>query len=104
MLGKNEKWFDSKTEATSEIFPGVIVAITGFVVSGYTSIYYQGSETDCVLTITPPSGNSVPYIYSNNIYIACDTKVDYIYYTVKYDVGQDNRVLSRPTTFKYYNK
>lgn len=103
-LGKNEKWFNSKSEATTEFFPGVSVAITGFVVSGYTQIYYQGNYKDCVLTITPPSGNSVPYIFGNDIYIACDTKVDYIYYTVKYDVGQDNRALSRPTVFKYNNK
>ena len=104
LLGKNEKWFNSKSEATTEFFPGVSVATTGFVVSGYTEIYYQGNYKDCVLTITPPSGNSVPYIFGDNIYVACDTKVDYIYYTVKYDVGQDNRVLSRPTTFKYNNK
>ena len=104
LLGKNEKWFNSKSEATSENFPGVNVAITGFVVSGYTYIMYYGNKKDCVLTITPPSGNCVPYIYSNNIYIACDTKVDYIYYTINYDVGQDNRALSGPTIFKYNNK
>ena len=104
LLGKNEKWFNSKSEATSENFPGVNVAITGFVVSGYTYIMYYGNKKDCVLTITPPSGNCVPYIYSNNIYIACDTKVDYIYYTINYDVGQDNRALSGPTIFNYNNK
>ena len=104
LLGKNEKWFNSKTEATSELFQGVIVATTGFTVSGYLYIMYQGNKKECVLTITPPSGNCVPYIFGNNIFIACDTKVDYIYYTVKYDVGQDNRVLSRPYTAKYNNK
>ena len=104
LLGKNEKWFNSKNDATSEYFQGVVVAITGFVISGYTYIMYQGNKKECVVTITPPSGNCVPYIFSNSIYVACDTKVDYIYYTVKYDVGQDNRVLSRPTIFKYNNK
>ena len=104
LLGKNEKWFNSKSEATSEIFPGVNVAITGFVISGYTYIMYYGNKKDCVVTITPPSGNCVPYIYSNNIYVACDTNVDYIYYNINYGEGQDNRVLSRPTVFKYNNK
>lgn len=104
LLGKNEKWFNSKSEATSEIFPGVNVAITGFVISGYTYIMYYGNKKDCVVTITPPSGNCVPYIYSNNIYVACDTNVDYIYYNINYGEGQDNRALSRPTIFKYNNK
>ena len=104
LLGKNEKWFNSKSEATSEIFPGVIVATTGLTISGYTYIMYGGNKKECVVTITPPSGNCVPYIFSNHIFIACDTKVDYIYYTVKYDVGQDNRVLSSPNTIKYNNK
>lgn len=104
LLGKNEKWFNSKSEATSENFPGVNVAITGFVISGYTYIMYYGNKKDCVVTITPPSGNCVPYIYSNNIYVACDTNVDYIYYNINYGEGQDNRALSRPTIFKYNNK
>lgn len=103
-LGKNEKWFNSKSEATSEIFPGVIVAFTGFVISGYTYIMYQGNKKECVVTITPPSGNCVPYIFGNDIFIACDTKVDSIPYTVKYDVGQTNRVSSYLTSKKYNNK
>ena len=104
LLGKNEKWFNSKSEATSEIFSGVIVATTGFVISGYTYIYYQGTDKDCVVTITPPSGNCVPYIFSDDIYLACDTKVNSIYYTVKYDVGQDNRNAHYFTSIKYNNK
>ena len=105
LLGKNENWFNSKTEATSEIFPGVIVAITGFTISGYTyTMLVGGIKKECVVTITPPSGNCVPYIFSNSIYLACDTKVDYIYYTVKYDGGQDNRVANYSTSIKYNNK
>ena len=105
LLGKNENWFNSKNDATSEYFPGVIVATTGFTISGYTYVMYQGTtKKECVVTITPPSGNCVPYIFGDNIYVVCDTKVDHIYYTVKYDVGQDNRVLSKPTIFKYNNK
>lgn len=104
-LGKNEKWFNSKTEATSEIFPGVNVAITGLTISGYTYIMYKGTtKKECVVTITPPSGICVPYIFGDDIFIACDTKVNSIYYTVKYDVGQDNRVESSPTIYKYNNK
>lgn len=105
LLGKNEKWFNSKSEATSEIFPGVIVAITGFTISGYTyTMLVGGIKKECVVTITPPSGNSVPYIYGNSIYIACDTKVNYIYYNIKWDTGERNDTLSYNTSKKYNGK
>lgn len=105
LLGKNEKWFNSKSEATSELFSGVIVATTGFTISGYTYVIYIGGiKKECVVTITPPSGNCVPYIFNDEIFFACDTKVNGIYYTVKYDVGQDNRVSSYLTSKKYNNK
>lgn len=105
LLGKNEKWFNSKSEATSEIFPGVNVAFTGFTISGYTYVIYVGGiKKECVVTITPPSGNCVPYIFGNDIYLACDTKVENIYYTVKYDVGQDNRTSSYLTSKRYNGK
>lgn len=97
LLGKNENWFDSKSEATSEIYPNVNVAFTGLVISGYTYIIYAPDDTkrDCVVTITSPSGTCVPYIYLDNIWIASDTYIrNGIYYNEKYDVGQDNRVAS----------
>ena len=104
-LGKNEKWFNSKSEATSEIFPGVIVAITGFTISGYTYVTLVGGiEKDCVVTITPPSGNCVPYIFGDSIYIACDTKVDYIYYNINYGTGERNDTLSYSTSENYNGK
>ena len=104
-LGKNENWFNSKSEATSENFPGVNVAFTGFVISGYTYVIYIGGiKKECVVTITPPSGNCVPYIFGDDIFIACDTKVNSIYYTVKYDVGQDNRTSSYLTSKRYNGK
>lgn len=105
LLGKNEKWFNSKSEATSELFKGVIVATTGFTISGYTYIMVVGGiKKECVVTITPPSGNCVPYIFSNSIFIACDTKVNNIYYTNTFDGGQDNRVATYSTSLKYNNK
>lgn len=104
LLGKNENWFNSKTESTSEIFPGAIITTTGLVISGYTYIIYSPDDTkrDCVVTITSPGGTCVPYIYLDNIWIASDTYVrNGIYYKETYDVWQDNRVAPY---FEYVNK
>lgn len=90
-LGKNEKWFNSKSEATSEIFPGVNVAFTGLVISGYTYLMYGDIKKECVVTINPNiSGNFVPFIYGDKIFIASDTQTKWIYYSAKYDIGEYN--------------
>lgn len=104
LLGKNENWFNSKTESTSEIFPGAIISTTGLVISGYTYIIYSPDDTkrDCVVTITSPGGTCVPYIYLDNIWIVSDTYVrNGIAYKETYDVWQDNRVASY---FEYVDK
>lgn len=90
-LGKNEKWFNSKSEATSEIFPGANVAFTGLVISGYTYLMYGDIKKECVVTINPNvSGNFVPFIYGDKIYIASDTQTKWVYFSAKYDIGEYN--------------
>ena len=104
LLGKNENWFNSKTESTSEIFPGAIISTTGLVISGYTYIIYSPDDTkrDCVVTITSPGGTCVPYIYLDYIWIASDTYVrEGIAYKETYDVWQDNRIAPY---FEYVDK
>lgn len=110
-LGKNEKWFNSKSEATSEIFPGVSVAFTGLVISGYTYLMYGDIKKQCVVTINPNvSGNFVPFIYGDKIYIASDTQTKWVYFSAKYDIGEYNsstsyvdRVIYNGKTAYIYN-
>lgn len=105
LLGKNEKWFNSKSEATSEIFPGVNVAFTGLVISGYTYLMYGDIKKECVVTINPAvSGNFVPFIYRDNIFIASDTHTKWIYFSAKYDIGQYDSSTSYGETVTYNGK
>lgn len=105
LLGKNENWFNSKTEATSELFQGVIVATTGFTISGYTYLMYGDIKKECVVTINPAvSGNFVPFIYRDNIYIASDTQTKWVYFSAKYDIGEYNSSTSYYTNVTYNNK
>ena len=105
LLGKNEKWFNSKSEATSELFSGVNVAFTGLVISGYTYLMYGDIKKECVVTINPNvSGNFVPFIYRDKIYIASDTQTKWIYFSAKYDIGEYNSSTSYYTNVTYNNK
>lgn len=90
LLGKNEKWFNSKSEATSEIYPGVSISFTGLVISGYTYIIINDIKKECVVTIKSNGGKCVPYIYKDEIWVASDKQTKWLYYSYKTDIwGND---------------